>query len=68
LGLLLQKPEIKNKKVLLFSYGSGLCSSMLQVQINQNILSASQIQKLEKMLGDRLRVNASDFSSILLEK
>lgn len=46
LGLLVQKPEIKNKRALLFSYGSGLCSSFLQLQINQNVLLPAQIQRI----------------------
>jgi len=68
LGLLIQKPDIKNKKALLFSYGSGLCASFLQLQINQNILSATQIQRIEKMLNERIRVTAEEFTKILLDK
>lgn len=68
LGLLVQKPDIKNKKALLFSYGSGLCSSFLQLQINQNILSPAQIQRIEKMMNERVQVTAAEFTRILLEK
>lgn len=33
ISLLITNPDIKNKNAMLFSYGSGLCSSMLTVRI-----------------------------------
>jgi 3-hydroxy-3-methylglutaryl CoA synthase len=34
LSLLLTTPHIQNKSALLFSYGSGLCSTMMTVKIH----------------------------------
>lgn len=36
LSLLYQFPELNNKKALLFSYGSGICSTMLEFYIQAN--------------------------------
>jgi hydroxymethylglutaryl-CoA synthase len=43
-SLLYKNPQIRDQKGLLFSYGSGLCSSMLQVKIIENPLSQQQIK------------------------
>lgn len=43
ISLLVFRPEIKNKNVMLFSYGSGLCSSMFSVKIHSNPLNRGQI-------------------------
>lgn len=43
ISLLVSKLELKNKNVMLFSYGSGLCSSMLSVKIHSNPLSKAQV-------------------------
>ena len=38
ISLLVLNPDIKNKNVLLFSYGSGCCSSMFTAKILENPL------------------------------
>lgn len=43
ISLLVKNPLIKNKNAMLFSYGSGLCASMLTVKIRSNPLSKNQI-------------------------
>lgn len=43
-SLLYRTPQIANKKVLLFSYGSGLCSTMLQATVHSNPLTTGQIE------------------------
>lgn len=45
-SLLVSNLDLKNKNVLLFSYGSGLCSSMLSVKIHSNPLNKSQIENI----------------------
>lgn len=44
-SLLYRTPDIANKRALLFSYGSGLCSTMLQATIHTNPLSPKQIEE-----------------------
>ena len=43
ISLLTVNPEIKDKNVMLFSYGSGLMASMLTAKIRTNPLSKVQI-------------------------
>lgn len=43
ISLLINNPQIKNKNAMLFSYGSGLCSSMLSIKIRSNPLAKNQI-------------------------
>lgn len=38
-SLLYKNPNMADKKGLMFSYGSGLCSTMLQVHVLTNPLS-----------------------------
>ena len=38
-SLLTSGLDVKNKNVLLFSYGSGLCASMLTIKIHSNPLN-----------------------------
>lgn len=45
-SLLVTNPEIKNKNVMLFSYGSGLCSSMLTVRVHQNPLDKQKVDSI----------------------
>jgi len=42
-SLLYTNPNIANKQALLFSYGSGLCSTMMELTIISNPLSQQQI-------------------------
>lgn len=55
-SLLTSFPDIKNKNVMLFSYGSGLCSSMLTVKIHSNPLNRTQIDTVLDRLKNRVRV------------
>jgi len=56
ISLLITNSEIKNKNVLLFSYGSGLCSSMLSIKVHSNPLSKSQIESIYDRLKNRVKV------------
>jgi hydroxymethylglutaryl-CoA synthase len=42
-SLLTSNLEVKNKNAILFSYGSGLCSTMFTVKIHSNPLNKEQI-------------------------
>jgi 3-hydroxy-3-methylglutaryl CoA synthase len=56
--LLTKVPEVKNKKALLFSYGSGLCSSFLPITIHSNPLTSERIEQLNKFFEERISVSA----------
>ena len=54
-SLLVLNPDIKNKNVLLFSYGSGCCSTVMTAKINSNPLLKNN-NLLEK-LGKRVKIS-----------
>ncbi len=70
LGLLslLFNNEASNKKILMFSYGSGVCATMFQAHVRQNPISEQQKKRIEKMISERIRVSAVDYSKTMLEK
>lgn len=68
LSLLYRTPDINNKKTLLFSYGSGLCSTLLQAHIISNPLTAAQISDVDQMFSNRVKISAEDYSKIMKYK
>lgn len=66
ISLLVVNPEIKNKNVLLFSYGSGLCSSFLQIKVHSNPLSKNQIEDIQERLKNRIKVSPEEYTQIML--
>lgn len=67
-SLLFRNPSINDKKGILFSYGSGLCSTMLQVHILSNPLSEFQIKETSTFLENRTKVDVATYTSIMLQK
>ncbi|KAK2179655.1 hypothetical protein NP493_478g03006 [Ridgeia piscesae] len=64
--------SVAGKRVVLFSYGSGLASSMFSLRVSENTSPGSDLDKLVSSLGDlkarlesRLRVDPSDFEKIM---
>jgi len=43
IGLMLTEKELNGKNIALFSYGSGLCSTLLTGKIHKNLLKPEQI-------------------------
>lgn len=60
--------EISGKCILLFSYGSGLCATMLQAKVISNPLTTEQPIQLEKFFEGRIKFSAEDYSKIMKEK
>ena len=67
-SLLVTNPEIKNKNAMLFSYGSGLCSTMLTVRVHQNPLSKQQVDSVLDRLKNRIKVSPEEYTQIMLER
>ena len=67
-SLLYKNQEIKDKKVLLFSYGSGLCSSMLNAHIHENPLRKQQLKDTDNFFENRVKIDVKDYTAIMLEK
>lgn len=68
ISLLYKIPDIQNKNTLLFSYGSGLCSTMLQAQVISNPLSKSQISDIDNMFNSRIKVSPEEYSKVMKYK
>ncbi|XP_031472500.1 uncharacterized protein LOC116244767 [Nymphaea colorata] len=68
ISLLYKIPDIQNKNTLLFSYGSGLCSTMLQAQVISNPLSKSQITDIDNMFNSRIKVSPEEYSKVMKYK
>ena len=64
LSLLVLNPDMKNKNVLLFSYGSGCCASMLLAKVIENPLlkNNSILERLE----NRVKVSPEEYTRIML--
>jgi 3-hydroxy-3-methylglutaryl CoA synthase len=67
-SLLYKVPDIRNKNTLLFSYGSGLCSTMLQAHVVSNPLTQSQISDIDQMFSNRIKISAEDYSKVMKYK
>lgn len=57
ISLLCSQPNIKDKNVMMFSYGSGLCSTMLTIKIHQNPLNKGQIENIYNRLNLRVKMS-----------
>jgi hydroxymethylglutaryl-CoA synthase len=58
LSLLFKVPEVIGKKAMIFSYGSGLCSTLLQLEIRSNPISPLQQTRIDNYLSSRVKVSA----------
>lgn len=47
IGLMLTEQNLEGKNVALFSYGSGLCSTLLTGKIHKNLLKPEQIELIK---------------------
>lgn len=68
LSLFFRSTEIKGQRGLLFSYGSGLCSTMMEVEVKSNPISECQKARIFSFLSNRVKVPANEYSKIMLEK
>ena len=64
--------SVAGKRVVLFSYGSGLASSMFSLRVSEDTAPGSDLDKLVSSLADlktrlesRKRVDPSDFEKIM---
>lgn len=67
ISLLLQ-PNLKGKSAILFSYGSGLMSSMFTVRFKDDLQDMRKLIDFEARLAKRVKVSPEEFDAILLDK
>jgi len=57
--------ELSGKRVILFSYGSGLSSSMFSILVRGSVEFMKQKQKISKRLSQRQFVDPAEFTKLL---
>lgn len=62
ISVLVQNPKIKNRNVMLFSYGSGLCATMMTAKVISNPLGEAQIQFILDRLSNRIKVDPQEYT------
>jgi hypothetical protein len=62
------QPNIAGKRVLMFSYGSGLMSSMFSIRIRDDLQDMRRVIDFESRLTRRVSVTPQEFDHILQEK
>lgn len=67
LSLMLQ-PNMAGKRVLMFSYGSGLMSSMFSIHVREDLQDMRKTIDFEARLARRVAVTPQVFEDVLLEK
>ena len=63
-----EKINLQNKRILLFSYGSGLASSMFLIKVNNCTKDLSSKINLKSRLANRIRIDPSVYDIILSNK
>jgi 3-hydroxy-3-methylglutaryl CoA synthase len=53
---------------MLFSYGSGLCATMMTTKVISNPLGEGQIQAIFDRLANRIKVDPKQYTKIMLER
>jgi hydroxymethylglutaryl-CoA synthase len=67
-GLLISDIDIKNKNIALFSYGSGVCSTLMTAKIHDNILSKKQIDQIKNRLSNRIKIAPEAYDLVMAER
>ena len=67
---LIQNEEIsiENKRILMFSYGSGAASSMFLLRVQQNVDFMREKMRIKENLLKRIRISPIEFNDILAYK
>ena len=58
--------ELQDKRIVMFSYGSGLASSMFSCKIKGNVEGIKERLKLKEYLEDRIEVTPESFNEMML--
>ncbi|KAJ3278177.1 hypothetical protein HK104_002585, partial [Borealophlyctis nickersoniae] len=58
--------ELQNKRIVLFSYGSGLAASMFSVTVRGSTAQMAQNLKLAERLSQRTKIEPEEFDRIML--
>lgn len=65
IGLLISDLDVKNKNISFFSYGSGVCSTLMTAKIHDNVLSKKQIEQIKTKLMNRIKITPEVYDIIM---
>lgn len=65
---LTMQPNMAGKKILMFSYGSGLMSSMFTIRVKGDLQNMRKLIDFEGRLTRRVEISPQEFDAVLLEK
>lgn len=60
--------ELQDKRIVLFSYGSGLAASMFSIQVKGSTKQMRDALNLEKRLVGRTVVTPERFDSVMMQR
>lgn len=53
---------------MIFSYGSGLCSTMMTLNVKEPLLTESQRNEINFRLQSRIKISPEEFTAVLLKR
>lgn len=68
IGLMITEKEISGKNIALFSYGSGLCATLLTAKVHKNLLRPEQIEQIKQKLETRIKVDPKEYDLVMAER
>ena len=59
------KKTLKNSKIAMFSYGSGLASSLFFLKIKYDVKYISDAVNIQERLNNRVKISIEEYSKIM---
>jgi len=63
-----KKDELLNKRLLMFSYGSGLAATMFSIKVQSSVENIARVINLPDRLASRTAVEPQKFTDVLLHR
>jgi len=68
IGLLISGVDLKKKNLAFFSYGSGVCSTLMTAKVHDNILTKKQIEQIKSRLSNRIKISPEAYDLVMSER
>jgi len=69
LSLIAEKPTLQNgKRVVMFSYGSGLAATMFSLRIGGSVEKIAKLADVKQRLNKRIEVSPAEYTKVLAHK
>ena len=63
-----EKIQLENKRVMMFSYGSGAASTMFFLKIKKNVNFMRALMNIKENMQRRIKISPSEYTEILAKK